>query len=168
MWGRIVLLSSVRYMVWPKKQLSMKHAIQAVHSALWFTQHHKKYKVIALSEKLRHPLLRFARWQAAQHCQLLQRAMSQGPHVPVHCTEVNITSLLRLFRKPAERCFPLVCRIVSNVTNQLVTAIQSSMIWSTQKKLTSKCCHETRPYISKGVTVRILVCGWPCIVIQCG
>jgi len=65
----------------------------------------QKYKVIALSETLRHPSLCFARWQAAQRCQLLQCAVRQGPHVPVQCTAVNITYLPSIFRKAAEDVF---------------------------------------------------------------
>ena len=48
----------------------------------------QKHKGIALSEKLHHPSLCFARWQAAQRCQLLQRDVSRGPHVSaaMYCT----------------------------------------------------------------------------------
>ena len=68
----------------------------------------QKYKGVVLSENLRHPLLCFARWQAAQCCQLLHRAVRQGPRVPVQSTAVNITSLLTIFRKAAEEvCFGL-------------------------------------------------------------
>lgn len=59
------------------------------------------YNSVALSENLRHSSLCFARWQAAQRCQLLQRAVSQVPHVPVQSNAVNITSLLSVFRRVA-------------------------------------------------------------------
>jgi hypothetical protein len=36
----------------------------------------QKYKGMTLSENLRHSSLCFARWQAAQRCQLLQRDVS--------------------------------------------------------------------------------------------
>ena len=65
----------------------------------------QKYKGIALSENLHQSSLCFVRWQAAQCCQLLQRAVIQGPHVPVQTTAVNITSLLTIFRKAAEDVF---------------------------------------------------------------
>ena len=83
-------------MVWPKKQQNMKRMVQmdstfssVIHTA---SQQHKNIRVQPYLRICIHSSLCFARWQAAQHCQLLQCDVSQGPHLPVQCTAVNITS----------------------------------------------------------------------------